>query len=128
MIDTIVALLPDEPEITVDPQKDIKLEFGDKPDNIIATLDIEESCEEFPVTAKQDEDVEFYLDTPIIVQHTGADPYTGSYVVVPSFEQQSLETRNKFMKKDIEVEAIAVSRVSNLSGGTTVYIGGKFDG
>ena len=89
---------------------------------------VELSKEEFPLDSQDGEEIEFDLDTPIIVEHTGADPYTGAYVVEPTFETQTLQTKNKFMRKDIEVDAIAVSRVSNLSGGTTVYIGGKFDG
>ena len=51
-------------------------------------------------------------------------PYTGEYTVVPDFYEQTLDTKNRRLKDDVTVEAIRVSRTSNPSGGTTVYIGG----
>ena len=51
-------------------------------------------------------------------------PYTGEYNVIPDFELQTLGTKNRRLKDDVTVEAIHVSRTSNPSGGTTVYIGG----
>lgn len=50
--------------------------------------------------------------------------YAGPYVVEPKFEDQTLETSQKFMTADVTVKEIAVSRTTNLSGGITVYIGG----
>ena len=50
--------------------------------------------------------------------------YEGDYEVAPSFESQTLETRNKTLTEDILVKAIEVQSVTNLSGGKTVYIGG----
>ena len=52
--------------------------------------------------------------------------YDGPYVVDPKFVQQVLETQYKTMVDDVTVHAIEVSRVSNPSGGNTVYIGGQF--
>ena len=52
------------------------------------------------------------------------DIYTGEYTVVPTFENQTLETENKFLTNNVSVEAIAMTRVSNPSGGITVNIGG----
>lgn len=52
------------------------------------------------------------------------DIYDGDYTIDPSFELQTLETENKLMREDVNVNPIEVSRVSNLSGGVTVYIGG----
>lgn len=54
------------------------------------------------------------------------DPYEGEYNVMPSFKDQVLETSQKLMKDDVTVYAIQVSKVGNLSGGNTVYIGGIF--
>lgn len=51
--------------------------------------------------------------------------YRGETEVIPSFESQTLETKNKTLATDIEVHPIQVSVTSNLSGGNTVYIGGE---
>lgn len=53
--------------------------------------------------------------------------YDGPYVTTPKFESQELETKDKMMKENVEVEPIYVSKVSNPAGGTTVYIGGIFN-
>lgn len=52
------------------------------------------------------------------------DIYTGEYAVNPSFNKQILNTKNKVMTEDVEIERITVSVTSNTSGGNTVYIGG----
>lgn len=54
--------------------------------------------------------------------------YTGAYNVDPKFEAQKLATNGKKMLDDVTVEAIEVQRVSNTSGGKTVYIGGLING
>lgn len=54
--------------------------------------------------------------------------YTGAYDVDPKFEEQKLATNGKKMLDDVTVEAIEVQRVSNTSGGITVYIGGLING
>lgn len=50
------------------------------------------------------------------------DPYSGSYSVTPSMEAKTLNTKGKLMTDDVTVQAVPVFRVSNNSGGTTVYI------
>lgn len=54
--------------------------------------------------------------------------YTGAYNVDPKFTAQKLATNGKKMRDDVTVEAIEVQRVSNTSGGRTVYIGGLING
>lgn len=54
--------------------------------------------------------------------------YTGAYDVDPKFTEQKLATNGKKMLDDVTVEAIEVQRVSNTSGGRTVYIGGLING
>ena len=54
--------------------------------------------------------------------------YTGTYNVDPKFTAQKLETKGKKMLDDVTVEAIEVQRVSNPSGGSTLYIGGLIYG
>lgn len=50
--------------------------------------------------------------------------YNGPYTVKPTFEEQTLETNNKLMSSDVTVESIYVGKVTNFTGGNTVYIGG----
>ncbi len=87
-----------------------------------------ESPQVIPMDVSCCDEYTMELESPIRPQYTDdIDEYDGSYTVIPEFEAQSLSTKNKLLKSDIEVEPISVSRVSNLSGGTTVYIGGIFD-
>lgn len=51
------------------------------------------------------------------------DWYEGEYEVDPRFVQQTLETQNKGMRRDLEVNAIRVAVAQNPQGGNTVYIG-----
>jgi hypothetical protein len=50
------------------------------------------------------------------------ETYSGPYSVTPSMEPKTLSTKDKLMTKDVTVQAVPVFRVSNTSGGTTVYI------
>jgi len=54
--------------------------------------------------------------------------YTGAYEVDPDFTGTVLETEGKMMTDDVTVNAIEVARVTNPSGGKTVYIGGIING
>lgn len=58
----------------------------------------------------------------------GGEEYDGDYRVIPKFTEKVLQTKNKFMKDNVSVAPIEVARVSNPSGGTTVYIGGITNG
>lgn len=53
--------------------------------------------------------------------------YDGDYDVVPGREGTVLETQDKVMDDNVVVHPIPFFRVSNLSGGTTCYIGGPQD-
>lgn len=55
-----------------------------------------------------------------IISH---NKYSGPYVVTPRKVEQFLDTANKLMIRDVEVEAIRYSEVSNPEGGLTVNIG-----
>ena len=48
--------------------------------------------------------------------------YTGQYTVIPTMENQTLETRNKVLTDDVTVKKIPMYETTNLAGGTTVYI------
>lgn len=79
--------------------------------------------------------VDFALDPATMVVYFGEivpigdiPAYTGAYNVDPKFTAQKLATNGKKMLDDVTVEAIEVQRVSNTSGGRTVYIGGLING
>lgn len=57
-----------------------------------------------------------------------SEEYEGDYRVIPKFTETVLQTKDKFMKDNVSVSPIEVARVSNPSGGTTVYIGGITNG
>lgn len=65
---------------------------------------------------------------PAVTVHVGGDIYTGDYTINPDFSGKTLETKGKTMDEDVIVKPIEVTRVSNPSGGTTVYIGGILNG
>lgn len=60
--------------------------------------------------------------------YVGGEEYDGDYQVNPKFAEQVLETKDKLMQENVTVNPIEVARVSNPSGGTTVYIGGITNG
>lgn len=72
---------------------------------------------------------EYFLEisSAEVVNSSGL-PYEGEYLVNPDFIGESLPTKGRVLFKDIEVKPIAVSRVTNPSGGKTVYIGGITNG
>lgn len=65
---------------------------------------------------------------PAVTVSVGGDIYTGDYIVDPDFSGKTLETKGKTMGEDVTVKPIEVTRVSNPSGGTTIYIGGITNG
>ena len=79
--------------------------------------------------------VDFALDPATMAVYFGEivpigdiPAYTGEYEIDPKFTAQKLATNGKKMLDDVTVEAIEVQRVSNASGGKTVYIGGLING
>lgn len=69
---------------------------------------------------RQDE-YEVGLETGTAVEK---EHYSGKYNIEPSFSKQTLNTRDKYMENDVTVSAIQVSRVTNQTGGNTIFIGG----
>ena len=62
------------------------------------------------------------------ISDSGIEVYRGAYLVEPDFMEQTLYTKDKKMLNDVTVKAIEIQRVSNTSGGRTVYIGGLING
>lgn len=75
---------------------------------------------ELCLSVKTDEYLLFTSAAEIV--SVGGDPYTGDYVVDPSFVKSTLPTKDKLLLEDVTVNPIEVARVSNPSGGTTIYI------
>lgn len=57
--------------------------------------------------------------------HSGGVSYKGDYTVTPKVTEQILPTANALLKEDIFVKSIPFFDVSNLAGGSTVYIGNE---
>lgn len=76
-------------------------------------------------TLSSSENLSAEIIVPAIV---GGYHYDGAYDVIPMFDSQVLATDGLLMDDDVTIEAIQVSRTSNPSGGTTVYIGGLING
>lgn len=61
--------------------------------------------------------------TGTLSKHQRTDYYTGEYVVTPSTEEQTLNTKDRFLSRDVLVEEIPYYETTNESGGYTVIIG-----
>ena len=48
--------------------------------------------------------------------------YDGEYEVTPKLEEQTLETADKTMRKDVTINKVPYSEVHNEAGGLTVVI------
>lgn len=57
-----------------------------------------------------------------ITEYVGGELFEGDCTVTPRVEEQIMETKEKVMPDNVTIRAIPVYRVSNMSGGTTVYI------
>ena len=62
------------------------------------------------------------LSRPSVI---GGIEYEGSYEVTPKVDSQNLPTKNKVLVDDMTVKAIPFFNVSNISGGSTVFIGSE---
>lgn len=51
------------------------------------------------------------------------DVYEGPYTVRPELDAQTLTTAGKVMQKNLQIEEIPITTVSNTAGGKTVIIG-----
>lgn len=59
----------------------------------------------------------------VFVQHDSRyDPYTGLYEIIPTTDDQTLETKDKLMLNDMVIKEIPTYEVSN-EYGKTFYIG-----
>lgn len=66
--------------------------------------------------------------TPVIRELVGAPLYDGAYTVTPkAWEDQSLPTAQRILQRDVTVFEIPYYETSNLSGGSTVYIGSEVE-
>lgn len=94
------------------PDAELKTEFSE---NLLLDVQFQESTS-------------MDIDMGQVIEVPTAPPYKGEYEVIPKFTEEILKTKNKLMKDNVVVYPIEVARVSNPSGGTTVYIGGMTNG
>ena len=55
----------------------------------------------------------------------GGEEYKGSYEVTPKVEAQTIPTKDKVLIEDMTIKAIPIFKVSNTTGGNTVFIGNE---
>lgn len=67
------------------------------------------------------QEVEIKQDSVINVNP--APFYEGEYDVTPKVTEQTLATAHKLLEKDVHIKKIPYFKVSNTSGGNTVFIG-----
>lgn len=68
-------------------------------------------------------DVELETDTVVITDYK--NKYEGEYNITPlAFQQQELETKDKYLEENVIVKEVPFFEVSNVEG-TTVYIGSE---
>ena len=91
---------------------------------IIVNMDVIENSNVYELTVdKLLNEFELIVDSDIIVKVANADDYEGEYVIIPlAYDQQVLDTKDKFCKENIIVKEVPLWETSNLSGGNTVYI------
>ena len=62
-----------------------------------------------------------------VTEYANADPYTGSYDVIPKVDAQTLPTAQKLMTDNVRIHSIPIYEVSNKADGETVYIATEVD-
>ncbi len=55
---------------------------------------------------------------------SGVTPYSGSYEAIPRVTAQSLPTQDRWLDRDVVIQAIPYHEVENTERGTTAIIGG----
>ena len=57
-----------------------------------------------------------------VPEFVGGEIYDGPYQVTPKVTAQTIPTKDRVLLEDVTILEVPVYRVSNNSGGTTVYI------
>lgn len=66
--------------------------------------------------------VDVEQDVILVPVYKDATVYEGDYEVTPKVDAQTMPTKGKVMEEDVTIKSIPFFDVSNMSGGTTVYI------
>ena len=74
------------------------------------------------VGIEQSSKIEIKVDGKIYIS-ADCETYTGIYEVTPKVFAQQLETKEKHLDKNVQIEAIPYYEVGNQSGGYTLNIG-----
>lgn len=87
-------------------------------------IKFEESASSFPVTLiNNEEDLEVNFMALQILDGDTTPYYDGTYIVIPKFSTQNLNTATKRMRNNVMVRPIPILSISNPQGGMTVTIG-----
>ena len=62
---------------------------------------------------------------PAVKVGVSGNTYEGEYEITPTVDGQTMATKNKYMKEDVDIHPIPFFSVGNTSGGNTVYIGSE---
>ena len=71
------------------------------------------------------DDILVKFDDLYVMHDSETEPYEGPYTVTPKVQSQILETKNRYLDKNVSVLEIPYAAVSNPSGGLTITIGGQ---
>ena len=88
--------------------------------NVTIPMEINASNVEVPMTAVSNI-VTIPMDLSIAYASVDAEPYEGSYRVIPKVTEQTLETSGLLMTNDVTVTEVPYYQTHNTSG-ETVYI------
>jgi hypothetical protein len=57
-----------------------------------------------------------------VTEYVGGEKYDGDYIITPKIEEQMMPTKDKVLTDNVVVKSIPIYRVTNQTGGTTIYI------
>lgn len=58
-----------------------------------------------------------------VTEKPDVEYYAGTYDITPTVDEQSLETKDKYLTENVRIQEIPYFDVGNTAGGSTVYIG-----
>lgn len=72
----------------------------------------------------KDQSIPITVQSAVKVGSSG-EIYNGSYEITPTVDGLTVETKDKYMQKNVDIRPIQFFSVTNTSGGNTVYIGSE---
>lgn len=88
------------------------------------TIQVELTEKEFRFELGIAEEKSFNISFSEAITTSGVIPYSGSYEAIPRVTVQALPTQDRWLDRNITVQAIPYHEVENAERGTTAIIGG----